>query len=466
MECQPHSYQDETGGARCKSDCLAGSYISPDKSQCSQCESGRITNVRNKHSCIVCPAGRLANEAKSSCDACPRGYYNDLAGAAACKSCGKGHVVAANSTSCERCPLGRYSDEIATSAPTTRESVPVCKANCGAGHYILANQTACVKCEYGKYSDESNVAECRDDCAAGHYVTADQNACVQCKAGMYADIPGLSSCRLCEVGMTSEIGASLCDPLKDPSDPNDSPDSSSASSGSASSSKDDTQSGADSDPRADSDRTSTNNGIVVPTRNDSTDGDGDGVLLPVMIILVVALVLTVIALLIRRRTSQSGQAPVLFSSTMRRDSNVSVGLALDAVDNFDGDVEPGRLKGMMPVAQTALPYGAVVASTASSSVSKPPSGKSMQNDVAVAVAEGKSSSVSFRATEVLNPAHGALGLESDHGDRPGIQPKNKSGKKSSPSSHANGSQQSGRRLVGSSIRATRRAALMKSMPEK
>lgn len=370
--------------------------------------------------------------------------------------------------------MGRYNDESAASGSQTQphearllvgDSTQPCKADCGSGHYITADQTACVKCEYGKYSNESNVAECKSDCLAGHYVTSDQDACVQCKPGMYSDLPGLSSCRLCKVGLTSKAAASICDPIETPSEPSDSPDpNSAASSGSASNTRDDGQRSRDSDTTKDGSGSSADAGMVVPSRTGAVDDDDGSVLVPVMVIIVAALAVTVFVLLINRRRAQSSrEAPVLFSSTMRRDSKMSVGLALDDVDgDGDGaDVEPGRLGGIVPVAQPALPYGTLIASSKSST---PFSGKGPRDGFASV--GGQSPSVVLQVTEVVNPTHGLLGMgqntdvgaasaqgQVERKDRSRNQQKKHVKKKTPPNSVAN--------RTGN--RAARRAALMNSM---
>ena len=131
--------------------------------------------------------------------------------------------------------------------------------------------------------------------------------------------------------------------------------------------------------------------------------------------MIVALVLTVVALLVRRHRKNSPGPPSLFrprslfesAPVARRDSSASVGIIMD-----DLDIEGASL----PVAETALPIGAIVVSPSPSasledkSVDRSSFNKAaLVSDAAVADRVGGSGGDVPFPNETLNPAHQPFG---------------------------------------------------------
>eukprot|EP01062_Namystynia_karyoxenos_P022838 TRINITY_DN18789_c0_g1_i1.p1 TRINITY_DN18789_c0_g1~~TRINITY_DN18789_c0_g1_i1.p1 ORF type:complete len:3233 (+),score=874.67 TRINITY_DN18789_c0_g1_i1:664-9699(+) len=125
---------------RC-TECVGGSYVSPDLRSCFDCPPGHYTlgnGSSNVTDCMPCPAGtRLLPGSGGSlddCEPCPLGSYSNVTGQAECSPCPAGtygtalgsaslysgctvcpygSASAAGSTQCETCPAGSQSGAIA-----------------------------------------------------------------------------------------------------------------------------------------------------------------------------------------------------------------------------------------------------------------------------------------------------------------------------------------------------------------
>jgi hypothetical protein len=134
------------------------------------------------------------------------------------------------------------------------------------------------------------------------------------------------------------------------------------------------------------------------------------------IIVIVALAITVVALLVHRRRKSTPGAPPLFrpqslfnsAPIARRDSNVSVGIIMDEMD-----VDQTSL----PVAELSMPVGAVFVPSEQDNKKNSVRARSSFPEAmprGVAVAEGSGGGDGI-AVEMLNSAHGASASVGDGG---------------------------------------------------
>lgn len=231
-QCSPES------PCLCLQPCNAGSFGSPDATDCVTCHGGRASNqVGLVHggaaslACTACVAGtfRASDDPDSTtCDDCPPGFYQDQDTQTSCKSCDPGFYNDKNSGSiaanaCEECVKGQYE-----SASGSIGCTP-----CASGMYTdLTGQTACTVCGVGRYEDRQGQNMCKEvscigrlfvvkgvllmlyssfvdlflfllQCPLGTFNTDtdgivtkhdDVNDCVGCTKGQYVSGAGSTSC--------------------------------------------------------------------------------------------------------------------------------------------------------------------------------------------------------------------------------------------------------------------------------
>ena len=152
----------------CLQPCNAGSFGSPDATDCVPCHGGRASSqVGLVHegaaslACTACVAGtfRAADDVDSTtCDDCPPGFYQDQDTQTTCKSCDPGFYNDKNSGSttasaCEECVKGQYESGSGSIGCTL----------CASGMYTdSTGQTACTVCGVGRYEDRQGQNMCKE----------------------------------------------------------------------------------------------------------------------------------------------------------------------------------------------------------------------------------------------------------------------------------------------------------------
>eukprot|EP01051_Picozoa_sp_SAG22_P006365 SAG22_NODE_413_length_10849_cov_6.078977_7_plen_1231_part_00 len=98
--CEPGKFRGETQATDTCTDCAVGQYASAGASECSVCDTGRITDVNTTAAtqCVACPAGKSPNSAQTGCDACGPGNYSAFG--VACVECTAGEASNAARTGC------------------------------------------------------------------------------------------------------------------------------------------------------------------------------------------------------------------------------------------------------------------------------------------------------------------------------------------------------------------------------
>jgi len=129
--------------------------------------------------------------------------------------CGLGQNEPETGT-CVMCPLGSTGDGSATCTP------------CPVGHFSKWDYASqpCYECTRGTYADVEGSSACKlcedgmhstngatvcNDCLAGKYVDA-ENKCIECSPGSYSKWSSLEACSMCEPGRYAKSpGATSCE---------------------------------------------------------------------------------------------------------------------------------------------------------------------------------------------------------------------------------------------------------------
>jgi hypothetical protein len=135
--------------------------------------------------------------------ACIPGQYAAAGAGSTCIPCSKGtYSSSTDSTLCTECSAGHY---------TECDGLEQC-SSCWGGYYqISTGASNCVPCAPGRYSDVSGSTTCRD-CPIGSISgqLSRSSECRSCLSGYFSPQSVSVVCLSCPEGLTSTIGAGIC----------------------------------------------------------------------------------------------------------------------------------------------------------------------------------------------------------------------------------------------------------------
>ncbi|GMH51216.1 hypothetical protein TrLO_g3583 [Triparma laevis f. longispina] len=210
-----------------------------DKSECTSCPSGQITEdgiscfgcvsgkFLSSSSCLVCPKGRYSESGQVECTGCEAGkylsddgtnpdnaYLHDIGEIGSCGTCEEGSWSEEGAGECKECVAGKFID----GAGTSESSCQICTS----GSYSNFGSTTCTLCPAGTYlSDDGtnpdnsfrhdNVEDCVV-CEGGRWSEEEASVCTECEAGKAYSGAGTSinDCATCSNGSYATSGSTTC----------------------------------------------------------------------------------------------------------------------------------------------------------------------------------------------------------------------------------------------------------------
>jgi len=175
--CSPGYYSKGDGLINTCTSCPSGTYSLTRASECIECNVGEYTSSNTSSSCIGCDAGTYTMNLKGSttCTDCPIGQYSNTR-AANCSQCESGkYSDIIGLPNCIACSAGKYTSSVSST---------YCH-RCSSGTFQGATgQPSCEDCEVGKFAENEASSYC-DTCEEGYTSVEASAVCNRCDEAYY-----------------------------------------------------------------------------------------------------------------------------------------------------------------------------------------------------------------------------------------------------------------------------------------
>ena len=194
----------ETSQTIC-SQCLSGRYTNVSgMNVCQQCQVGKAQQIKGQQYCLPCIPGTYENEIGSiDCKACSRGQHQDLIGKITCLNCMVGQYTNdVGAVNCLLCNPGDYQNQL---------GALTCN-RCAKGQFTAtAGSAECFKCVVGTKTLDIGSSTCLGCDPGTRGVVNQKESCIACETGLFQNLKGQTACQKCDLGKISNNESTACE---------------------------------------------------------------------------------------------------------------------------------------------------------------------------------------------------------------------------------------------------------------